>query len=181
MPKHPTNDAEPSDDVVQAFATVERSLSQLARLARPSRIFGETTDRDGRLIDRAAHSVLARVEEFGPIRLTDLALLMEIDISTASRHVRALEERGLIRRSDAPDDQRAQHLHLTPDGADVLARSRALRLAGIQNRLSEWNDRDLCSLARLLERFAANLSGPSGAAGPTAPIDPSRERAKRPT
>jgi DNA-binding MarR family transcriptional regulator len=161
----PTTD--PSADTDRAFTTIERSLSHLARLARPSRIFGAVTDVHGRPIDRAAYSVLARVEEFGPIRLTDLAIAMEIDISTASRQVRALEERDLVVRADAPGDQRSSLLRLTTDGESVLARSRALRLRGIHQRLDTWNDADLCALAGLLERFAESLSGPCDPSGAT--------------
>lgn len=154
-------------DVEFAFSTVERSLSQLARLARPSRIFGEITDADGRTLDRAAHSVLARVAQSGPVRMTDLAHSMEIDISTASRHVRSLEERALLVRHGAPGDQRASLLELTAAGTEVLDRSRRSRIVGIKRRLSGWSNRDLRTFARLLERFADNLSGSSDGAAPS--------------
>jgi len=151
-------------DTEQALTAVEHSLTHLARLARPSRIFGELTDAAGRPLDRAAYSVLARIEEFGPIRLTDLASAMEIDISTASRHVRSLEERGLLERSGEPGDLRARRLQLTDDGEAVLRSSRAARLAGIEDRLRGWSPGDVRHLARLLEQLVMSFAGQPGAA-----------------
>ena len=149
-----------SDEAVdEALIAVEHSLTHLARLARPSRVFGELTDVLGRPLDRAAYSVLARIEEFGPIRLTDLASAMEIDISTASRHVRALEDRRLLERSGEPGDLRARRLRLTRDGEVVLRSTREARLAGIAARLSDWRPSDLCQLARLLEQLVSSFAG----------------------
>jgi DNA-binding MarR family transcriptional regulator len=151
------------EQIDQALIAVEHSLTHLARLARPSRIFGELTDALGRPLDRAAYSVLARIEEFGPIRLTDLASAMEIDISTASRHVRALEDRGLLARSGEPGDLRARRLQLTRDGEVVLKSTREARLAGIAERLRDWKPNDLCRLALLLEQLVSSFAGQPGA------------------
>jgi DNA-binding MarR family transcriptional regulator len=161
------HDARAAGDPEDPLAAIERSLSYLTRLSRPSRVFGVDLDADGRVVDRAEYAVLARLAEFGPIRLTDLANVMEIDISTASRQVRALDIRGLVARTGLPDDQRTAHLRLTSAGEDVLERSRAQRVDGIKNRLSGWNDRDLASLARLLGRLARDLSGRTGPQPPT--------------
>ncbi len=160
---NPLSGLAPNKEIDQALITVEHSLTHLARLARPSRIFGEPTDVLGRPLDRAAYSVLARIEEFGPIRLTDLASAMEIDISTASRHVRALEDRGLVERSGEPGDLRARRLQLTRDGEVVLKSTREARLAGIAERLRDWRPDDLCRLARLLEQLVSSFAGQPGA------------------
>ena len=52
----------------------------------------------GDTIDHSAHLVLFVLRCNGALRLSDLAARMEIDASTASRHVRALEQAGLVQR-----------------------------------------------------------------------------------
>ena len=54
----------------------------------------------------------------GALRLSDLAGRMELDASTASRHVRSLEQLGLVRRSADPDDGRAFRVELTEQGIE---------------------------------------------------------------
>jgi DNA-binding MarR family transcriptional regulator len=148
-------------DLDAAFSCIERSLIGITRLAHPSRIFGERVDASGQLLDLTAYSVLARIEQFGPIRLTDLAAAMEIDISTASRHVHGLEDRGLLLRNDDPDDLRARRLELTEAGGAILRRARTARLAAIRERLAVWSPTDVGELARLLEQLLESFAGPS--------------------
>jgi DNA-binding MarR family transcriptional regulator len=51
-----------------------------------------------------------------------LAETMEVDRSTIVKVVDQLEGRGLIRRDPSPTDKRSHCLHLTPQGAETLAR-----------------------------------------------------------
>ena len=152
-----------------AFECVERSLIGIARLAHPSRIFGERIDASGQPLDWAPYAALARIEQFGPIRLTDLAAAMEIDISTASRHVRTLERRQLVARTSDPDDLRVRQLELTAAGGSVLRRARTARLAAIRERLAVWSPHDIGELARLLEQLLESFAGPP----PVADLTPS--------
>jgi DNA-binding MarR family transcriptional regulator len=159
-------------DLDEALAGVERSLIGITRLAQPSRIFGERIDASGEPLDWAPYSVLARIEQFGPIRLTDLAAAMEIDISTASRHVRALEDRQLVLRHCDPNDLRARRLDLTEAGIAVLRQAHTARLAAIRERLAVWSPTDVAELARLLERLLESFAGanPSSDLGASTPL-----------
>src|SRR5262249_33508832 len=65
--------------------------------------------------------VLHVVDATQPVRLSELAGHMYLDISTASRHVKALEDSGHIQRTVDPDDRRAALISLTDEGREVLA------------------------------------------------------------
>jgi predicted MarR family transcription regulator len=88
---------------------------------------------------------------------------MGIDLSTASRQVRALEDRGLVERSGDPDDQRTRWLNLTDTGHHALEDARALRIEVLRRRLTAWNPLEVAELARLLEMFIASFDESSPA------------------
>ena len=71
-------------------------------------------------VDRAALIILSSLRENSAVRLSDLASELCLDISTVSRQAKALEDRGLLTRSDDLDDRRAVRLELAPAGRVVL-------------------------------------------------------------
>lgn len=93
----------------------------------------------------------------GALRLTDLAGILELDASTVSRHVRALEERGLVARTTDPDDGRATRLDLTGTGRERLEAGAARRRALVAELLADWTPEDRESLRRLLTRLADDV------------------------
>lgn len=115
------------------------------------------------VVERPALIVLARLKELGAMRLSDLAGDVCLDVSTMSRHVRALEERGYIERTTDPADGRAFLLTLTAAGRKVLARAWATRGAWIEGCLSDWSAQDRLVLSDVLERFADALTPPQPA------------------
>jgi DNA-binding MarR family transcriptional regulator len=99
--------------------------------------------------------VLARTDT---IRLSDLAQRMRLDASTVSRHARQLEERGLIARTDDPDDRRAARVAITSPGREVLAacmRRRQQRLAQV---LRHWPAEERARLQEVATRLAGDLA-----------------------
>ena len=94
------------------------------------------------------------------MRLWDLAVDVCLDVSTMSRHVRALEERGYVERTVDPADARASLLTLSAAGRKVLDTAWASRRAWIDRSLADWSAEDRRILADVLERFAEALSPP---------------------
>ena len=134
------------------FAAIERAFTRIIGLNEARK----PSDASRMLVhplDRAAYAVLTRIGECDAIRLTELASTMAIDLSTASRQVRALEERGLVARACDPDDQRTRWLSLTDIGRTALADARSLRIEVLQRRLATWNSSDVTELARLLNQL----------------------------
>jgi DNA-binding MarR family transcriptional regulator len=108
-------------------------------------------------IDPASMPILHILQCSDGVRLTDLAGRLRLDASTVSRHIRQLDDRGLVTRSADPDDRRATKLVITALGTDYLADSVDRRLAALREVLVSWSDRDRDTLQELLTKFAADL------------------------
>ena len=108
-------------------------------------------------LDPALGAVLYELGCTGPVRVSVLADAMRLDQSTVSRHVSALEQVGLVRRSGDPDDRRAALLSLTPVGRRRLATLLDERRAIFRAATAEWSDDDRTQLAGLLDRMVRAL------------------------
>ena len=96
----------------------------------------------------------------GPMRLSALAAELELDASTVSRHVRQLEDRGLLERADDPDDRRASRVTVSAHGRSCLENAANSRRAMIATVLERWSDADREQLRLLLNRFHDDLVAP---------------------
>jgi len=90
-------------------------------------------------------------------RPTAVAGACALDQSTISRHLRSLEERGLIVRTPDPDDRRAQLLSLTDDGQKLLSDMAAVRQARLEEALAGWSAEERDQLQRVIGRLADSL------------------------
>ena len=109
-------------------------------------------------IEPAAIPLLHILRCAGSTRLTDLAARLCLDASTVSRHVRQLEERGLVERSGDPGDRRASQVMLAPAGEKALLAAMDRRRQVFAEVLSTWSAADREQLRRLLSRFADDLA-----------------------
>ncbi|ACQ81180.1 transcriptional regulator, MarR family [Beutenbergia cavernae DSM 12333] len=116
------------------------TLLTLARLA---------TERTRDEMPVGAVLVLYHLRRSGSMRITELATLVGLDISTISRRVGALEEEGLVERVGDPADARAALIGLTPAGADRLALFSARRQAALDELVAAWSPEDLATFSRL--------------------------------
>ena len=133
----------PVEGVLHAFTRIGRRLK---------------SKQPGDTIDHSAHLVLYMLRCNGALRLSDLAAKMELDASTASRHVRALEQVGLIRRSADPDDGRAFRVELTEDGEREWYTSSKRRMELLSQAMDGWDDSDIETFATLMTRFADGVT-----------------------
>jgi DNA-binding MarR family transcriptional regulator len=97
------------------------------------------------------------VERHGPIAGSELARRLQVDQSTSSRHIRPLEQLGLLRRTADGADRRVAWLKVTPAGQRVLDRARDVALHDFDVALADWSAADRRTLGRLLERLRASL------------------------
>ncbi|MFC5908156.1 MarR family winged helix-turn-helix transcriptional regulator [Streptacidiphilus monticola] len=97
--------------------------------------------------------LLARLVRQGPRRATDLAAETFLDLSTVSRQVRCLVERGLVARRPDPDDRRGALLIATEAGQDAFAQYRAERNRQMAEVLGSWPEDERHELVRLLTRL----------------------------
>jgi DNA-binding MarR family transcriptional regulator len=108
-------------------------------------------------LDAALMYVLHQVQANGTLRVSELASCMGLDASTASRHVRNLEDGGYLARTDDPGDRRASRVRVTPKGRGALARAMRARAAVVDRAVADWPDEDRATLATLMTRLAESL------------------------
>lgn len=109
-----------------------QAVEAVRSLARVARLMERASDE----VSMAHYRVLAAVDA-GAERASRVAERLELGRPTVSAAVEALCREGLLARVDAPDDQRAVDLRLTPAGRALLARVEAAMVA----RLDDLCDR----------------------------------------
>lgn len=142
---------------LDAIARIEAALVTLVRRANDPRGNKRINERAGVDIERASAVMLARVDELGPARLSELAEAAGVDVSTASRQVARLVSDGYVTRRPDPDDRRASAHELSPAGREVRARLVAARRAWFEEVLADFDPTERTAFADLLERFVDHV------------------------
>lgn len=91
-------------------------------------------------------SALVTIEEFGPIRISDLATRESIGAPVATRVIASLEELKYIKRVQDSLDKRACLVELTSAGHKVLKNLREERTAGINQRIQMLSKSEIAAL-----------------------------------
>jgi DNA-binding MarR family transcriptional regulator len=126
-------------------------------------------------LDFGALAVLFTIaHEEGGRRASDVAEQLRLDLSTVSRHVRALQDAGHVTKTTDPADRRAQVLTISPEGADTLHTIMDARGQVFATALSTWSSADQSQLADLLDRLAADLTNVLAPDDTAAPIPGAR-------
>ncbi len=144
----------------ESFARLDHALTRVVRLTRPRLHRPALAGVAGPPLDPAAYATLLWLAEREGCRLGELAALLGVDVSTASRQVRTLELAGLVECRRDPGDQRAKQLNLTATGAALLADARSAREEALVELLGGWEGEEVDSLALHLERLAEALRRP---------------------
>lgn len=143
-------DTDVLEDIAQALTRVVRGGNQ-------PRLHELLMAKAGVRLERSAYWVISRLGDAGASRLSDLAPLLGIELSTVSRQVQALEQQGLVQRTADAADRRAVRLELTPLGKRTLSKLRQSRRQLMAVALADWSEDDKDDLARLLDRFVDDL------------------------
>ena len=118
----------------------------------------------GRVLDAAATKVsgaglnaLRIIARSGPIPVTEVARMLGVDQSTASRQIKPVEDAGLVTRTSDDADRRVAWLAITRQGTALLERIHQMRRNDIDHVLVEWSDDERAELARVLDRFKQSM------------------------
>ncbi len=137
-------------------AELERSLTEVARailrLDVPQSALAE-----GESVDKAGYWLLVRVSGEQPLRLSDLAGSVELDLSTVSRQIRDLVTSGLVLKEPDPDDGRASLLSLSARGWAVLEAVSEARRQVLAEAIVGWSEDERTALAGSLLRLEDGL------------------------
>ncbi|GLZ60131.1 MarR family transcriptional regulator [Micromonospora sp. M51] len=141
-----------SDDSDES--TLGQIETEVALLMR----FGEATRRatgtaEHRVLDRAAYVILRHLADAGPQNVSALAARLNLDGSTVTRQVSALQRDGLITRTPDPSDGRGTVISPTPAGLQRMAAVQAARTRLYGDMLADWSAEDRATLAALLGRL----------------------------
>ncbi|MFG1837946.1 MarR family winged helix-turn-helix transcriptional regulator [Micromonospora sp. NPDC049175] len=140
-----------SDDDESTLGQIETEVALLMR-------FGEATRRatgtaEHRVLDRAAYVILRHLADAGPQNVSALAARLNLDGSTVTRQVSALQRDGLITRTPDPSDGRGTVISPTTAGLQRMAAVQAARTRLYGDMLADWTTEDRSTLAVLLGRL----------------------------
>jgi DNA-binding MarR family transcriptional regulator len=137
-------------------AELERSLTEVARailrLEVPRGALAE-----GESVDRAGYWLMVHLSDRPPVRLSELADSVELDLSTVSRQMRDLVASGLVAKRPDPVDGRASLLTLSARGRSVLEAVSEARRQALAEAVGEWTDGQRNALTTGLARLEAGL------------------------
>jgi DNA-binding MarR family transcriptional regulator len=154
-------DDAPRSDVERVIAGMRSVIGS----AKSPRAHQRQVSETGVNVERAGVVALATLADRGPLRLSELAAALQVDISTASRQVRKLEDAGLVDRTPDQLDRRASLLGLTEHGRASQGRLRAHWHRRMAHALDDFTPAEQAALAELVERLAAGLQRTLGDAG----------------
>jgi DNA-binding MarR family transcriptional regulator len=142
------------DDAV--LGTIETQVAMLMRLGEATR--RSTGVQPHRALDRAAYVILRQLQQDGPLNVSVLAAALNLDGSTVTRQVTALQKGGLIERRRDPRDGRGTVIAATPLGLRQVDTVRQARRVVYGAVLKDYSDADKRELALVLERFTEALA-----------------------
>jgi DNA-binding MarR family transcriptional regulator len=96
----------------------------------------------GFTLSLAATRLLARLQDNGPTRISDLATAERCSQPTITNHIKRLEASGLVNRHADPADARAWIIGLTESGEQQLAGMRASLGTSLQPYLAAMSRKD---------------------------------------
>lgn len=96
--------------------------------------------------------------EKGRLKPSQAAAVLEIAFPSVTRHVRALQEKGLITIAPDADDGRSYAITLAPAGETALRDYRDNLVQRFTPAVGDWPAGELDSLAAQLTRLAESLS-----------------------
>ena len=131
-----------SEGVVTELAeALDERVRKLARIARHNVDYG---------LSLTSATVLARLHDGGPQRVTDLAALELVAQPTMTALAGRLEARGFVERKRDAADKRVVTVALTPAGREKLAELRSGRTAFLSGHMAGLGDDELTQLSAVL-------------------------------
>jgi DNA-binding MarR family transcriptional regulator len=93
-----------------------------------------------------------------PLRVTEMADLLQMPAPSATRHTQEMERRGLVTRCADQQDRRASVLTLTEEGIKAAEAVGTLRIERLRRAMGDWELNDLRRVKTLFQRLNDSLS-----------------------
>ncbi|MFB4276936.1 MULTISPECIES: MarR family winged helix-turn-helix transcriptional regulator [unclassified Nonomuraea] len=142
------------EDLNSTVAAFRRLVTTINRGKTHERL----TEAAGVRLDRPDVQILVHLLDAGePRRIGVIAENLQVESPHVTRHVAALEQRGLLERVRDPDDGRAWQIVLTEEGAEVASRCRRVTTEWFEGALADWSAADRAELSRLMGKLSDDL------------------------
>jgi DNA-binding MarR family transcriptional regulator len=152
-PPPATDDRATTADLRGCGDDLDRLRLTLLRLARRIRTSSAGSITPSQL------AVVATVVTHGPLTIGQIAEAEQVRPPSASKIVAALEDQGLVERTDDPDDRRRTLIAATGAGEEYLATVRAAGRGWLASRLGDLDDDDVATLQDALGALERLLGG----------------------
>ncbi len=108
-------------------------------------------------VDRAGYLALRMLEAMGPVSTKALATALNLDASTVTRQISALESAAFVERRPDPSDGRSSTIVLTDEGHRTMIGVERERRQVMEALVNDWTDHDKVNLGRALTRLNISL------------------------
>jgi DNA-binding MarR family transcriptional regulator len=108
-------------------------------------------------VDRAGYLALRMLEALGPVSTKALATALNLDASTVTRQITALESAGFVDRRPDPMDRRSSTIALTAEGRRTMGGVERERRQGMEELVADWEEGERTALGRSLHRLNVSL------------------------
>ena len=139
---------------------VEEAITRIGRISTGREAARIRAERAGLSLSRPAISILSALRKSGPVRLSSLARLTDLEAPLISREIRELVDAGYVDRVADPTDGRAGIVALTSDGVEAYQAYREATDEIIAETFANWGGGDLRALRVHLERLADDFARP---------------------
>ena len=138
-------------------ARLERALSSLVMRFGHRRIAADIADATGHRLPAGAWALLDYVHLLGPLRVSDIAALHGVEVSTVTPRLQSLESAGLIERHRDPADGRVSMIAIGPAGRKALCLIHDARADLMARALPADDLAALRALVPIIERLSDHL------------------------
>jgi DNA-binding MarR family transcriptional regulator len=137
---------------------VEKAIVRIARIGAGRDAARNRAERSGVFLSRPAISIISALHASGPMRLSRLSDLTDLEAPLVSREIARLTAEGYVKRASDPTDGRASIVALTAKGRRAYASYRKATDDIVIEAFAGWRAGELRTLADYLERVVADVS-----------------------
>lgn len=137
---------------------VEKAIVRIARIGGGRDAARNRAERSGVFLSRPAISIISALHASGPVRLSRLSDLTDLEAPLVSREIARLTDDRYVTRAADPTDGRATIVALTARGRRAYASYRCATDEIIIEAFAGWKGGELRTLADYLERVVTDVS-----------------------
>jgi DNA-binding MarR family transcriptional regulator len=139
---------------------VEKAIVRIARIGSGRDAARNRAERSGVFLSRPAISIISALHSSGPVRLSHLSDLTDLEAPLVSREIARLTADGYVTRASDPSDGRASIVRLTAKGRRAYSSYRKATDDIVVEAFAGWRAGELRTLADYLERVVSDVSRP---------------------